>query len=310
MSSEPSLSSVSASRSSRSSIRPCTACTWPPIRSTCPPMPVIWPDSPSTVPDIASRDWVNWREVASAFWSTLAASAPKLTSARPLTAEISLSSWPVRCVSSATALSRRLNRLAADSMLCCSLPTLCCSLVSRSSCDPQRLHRLAHGVAHRLQLGQRRLDVLRDGAHVGPQRVQLGHRGDLGPEQLHVLGQRLGPLRRLLRGLVQVLAQLVQLGRHAGDLALAHLLDQPLEPFHPLPDVFQRAGVRPLVADVVLYRASEQLAHAIGGGRLVPANQDVIARLIHDASRRGDHPGAERARWQAAGTDRNSSSSQ
>jgi hypothetical protein len=119
--------------------------------------------------------------------------------------------------------------------------------------------------------------------------MQLGHRGDLGPEQLHVLGQRLGPLRRLLGALVQPPAQLIQLGRQAGHLAFAHLLHQPLEAFHPLPDVLQRAGVRPLVGELVLYRAGEQLAHAVGG-RLVPANQGVAARLIHDASRRGDRP--------------------
>ena len=83
---------------------------------------------------IAAIDWVSWRVVVSALWSTLAASAPKPTSARPLTAESSLSSWPVRCASSATALSSRLNRPAADSMLCCTLFTLWCSLVSRSSC--------------------------------------------------------------------------------------------------------------------------------------------------------------------------------
>jgi len=116
--------------------------------------------------------------------------------------------------------------------------------------------------------------------------MQLGHRRDLGPEQLHVLSQRLGPLRRLLRALVQAPGQLVQLCRHAGDLAFAHLLHQPLEAFHPLPDVLQGARVRPLVGELVLYGAGEQLAHAVGG-RLVPANQGVTARLIHDASREG-----------------------
>jgi hypothetical protein len=108
-----------------------------------------------------------------------------------------------------------------------------------------------------------------------------------------VLGQRLGPLRRLLRALVQALAQLVQLSRQPGDFALAYLLHEPFEPFHPLPDVLQGASVRPLVGDVVLYRASEQLAHAVSGSRLVAAKQDVGARLIHDASRKGEHPGGE-----------------
>jgi hypothetical protein len=106
-STEPSLSSVSASRSSSRSIRPCTTWTCPPSRSTCPPTPATLSARPSTVAVIAAIDWVSWRVVLSALWSTLAASAPKLTSARPLTAESSLSSWPVRCASSATALSSR-----------------------------------------------------------------------------------------------------------------------------------------------------------------------------------------------------------
>ena len=158
---------------------------------------------------------------------------------------------------------------------------------------PQRLHGLADGVAHRLQLRPGLLDVLRDGADVGPQRVQFGHRRDLRPEQLDVPGEGLGPLRRPLRGLVKVLGQAVQPGRHAGNLPLAHLLHQPLQPFHPLADVFKHVGVRPLVGDVVLYRAGEQLAHAIGGARLVSAKQDVVARLVHDAPSEGvAHPGA------------------
>jgi hypothetical protein len=53
----------------------------------------------------------------------------------------------------------------------------------------QRRHGLADGVADRLQLRQGVLDVLRDGAQVGPQRVQLGHRSYLGAEHLDVLGQ-------------------------------------------------------------------------------------------------------------------------
>src|SRR6185295_12727945 len=56
------------------------------------------------------------------------------------------------------------------------------------------------------------------------------------------------------------------------------LLDQPLEPFHPLPDVIDRARVRPLVGKLVLYRAGEQLAHAVGGGWLVSAKQDVVSQ--------------------------------
>src|SRR5207302_3798138 len=48
-----------------------------------------------------------------------------------------------------------------------------------------------------------------------------------------------------------------------------------------------------LVGKLVLYRASEQLAHAVGGGRLVSAKQDVVSRLIHDAPSEGvAHPGA------------------
>lgn len=35
-----------------------------------------------------------------------------------------------------------------------------------------------------------------------------------------------------------------------------------------------------------------QLAHAVGGGRLVSAKQDVVSRLIHDAPSEGvAHPG-------------------
>src|SRR5204863_8066965 len=89
-----------------------------------------------------------------------------------------------------------------------------------------------------------------------------------------------------------------QPGRHAGNLPLAYLLHQPLEPFHPLPDVLERARVRPLVGKLVLYRASEQLAHAVGGGRLVSAKQDVVSRLIHDAPSEGvAHPGALPFNW-------------
>src|SRR6185312_3518351 len=68
---------------------------------------------------------------------------------------------------------------------------------------------------------------------------------------------------------------------------LADLLDQPLEPLHPLPDVIDRARVRPLVGKLVLYRAGEQLAHAVGGGWLVSAKQDVVSRPIRDAPSEG-----------------------
>jgi hypothetical protein len=76
-------------------------------------------------------------------------------------------------------------------------------------------------------------------------------------EHLDVLGERLGPLRRPLGALLELPGQAVQLGRHAGNLPLADLLHQPLEPFHPLPDVIDRARVRPLVGKLVLYRAGE-----------------------------------------------------
>src|ERR1017187_7947144 len=117
-------SSSRSSLVSSRSIRPCTSWTWPPTPVTLAARPVTLAARPSTVAVIAS-----------ALWSTLAASVLKPTSARPLTAQISLSSWPVRCPSSATALSSRLNRAAAVSMLCCSLLMLCCSLDRRSSCD-------------------------------------------------------------------------------------------------------------------------------------------------------------------------------
>ena len=71
------------------------------------------------------------------------------------------------------------------------------------------------------------------------------------------------------RSLAQVLGQAVQPRRHAGDLPLAYLLHQPLEPFHSLADVFERVGVRPLVRDMVLDSAREQLTHAVGGTRLI-----------------------------------------
>ena len=86
---------------------------------------------------------------------------------------------------------------------------------------------------------------------------------------------------------LQLAGQLVEPGAQARDLPLAYLLGQPLQPFQPLADVFQRARVRALVRDVVLDGPREQLAHAVGGASLVPANQDVVARLIHDAPLRG-----------------------
>ena len=174
----------------------------------------------------------------------------------------------------------------------------------------QRLHGLADGVADRLQLRQGVLDVLRDGAQVGPERVQLGHRRHLGAQHLDVLGERLGPRRRPLGGLLEVPRQAVEPGRHAGNLPLAYLLHQPLEPLHPLPDILERARVRPLVGKLVLYRASEQLAHAVGGGRLVSAKQDVVSRLIHDAPSEGvAHPGGStvRSRWHRGPDNSNSS---
>jgi hypothetical protein len=89
-----------------------------------------------------------------------------------------------------------------------------------------------------------------------------------------------------------LVSRLPNLSPSPGNLLLADLLYQPLEPFHPLPDVIDRARVRPLVGELVLYRAGEQLAHAVGGGRLVSAKQDVVSRLIHDAPSEGvAHPG-------------------
>lgn len=102
-----------------------------------------------------------------------------------------------------------------------------------------------------------------------------------------MLGQRLSPARRPGRGLVEVTGQPVDPVGQARDLALTDLLDQPLEPLHPLADVLQRARVRPLVRYMVLDGPREQLAHAVGGTCLVSAKQDVVARLIHDAPSEG-----------------------
>jgi hypothetical protein len=41
---------------------------------------------------------------------------------------------------------------------------------------------------------------------------------------------------------------------------------------------------------VILNGTREQLSHAVGGTRLVPAKQDVVARLIHDAPSEGVCP--------------------
>jgi hypothetical protein len=38
-------------------------------------------------------------------------------------------------------------------------------------------------------------------------------------------------------------------------------------------DLLERASARPLVGDVVLYRAGEQFAHAVGGDRLFPRSR-------------------------------------
>jgi hypothetical protein len=49
---------------------------------------------------------------------------------------------------------------------------------------------------------------------------------------------------------------------------------------------------------LVLYRAGEQFAHAVGGGRLVSAKQDVVSRLIHDAPSEGvAHPVTVFVHW-------------
>ena len=89
------------------------------------------------------------------------------------------------------------------------------------------------------------------------------------------------------RGPVEVTGQPVEPDGQPRDLPLADLLDQPLEPFHPLADLLQRARVRPLVRDVVLNRPRQQLAHAVGGACLVSAKQEVVTRLIHDAPSEG-----------------------
>jgi hypothetical protein len=89
----------------------------------------------------------------------------------------------------------------------------------------QSLQGLAHGLGHRLQLRQGLLDVLREGAHVGRQRVQPGQRRHLRAEQLDVLGQHLGPARRSLRGPVEVTGQPVEPDGQPRDLPLADLLD-------------------------------------------------------------------------------------
>jgi hypothetical protein len=149
------------------------------------------------------------------------------------------------------------------------------------------VHDLAGPLTQLLQLGQRLLDVLRHGAHVRPQCGQLGQRRHLGAQQLDVLGQRLGPGRRPRRGRRQLPGQLVQPGVQAADLPVPDLLGQPLQPFQPLTDIIERTRVRPLVRHVVLNGAREQLAHAVSGASLVPAQQDVVARLIHDAPLRG-----------------------
>src|SRR5579863_6681934 len=79
----------------------------------------------------------------------------------------------------------------------------------------------------------------------------------------------------------------VEPGGQVRDLPLADLLDQPLEPFHPLPDILQGTRVRPGVRDMVLHGPRQQLAYAIGGTWPVSAQQDVVARLIHVAPPEG-----------------------
>src|ERR1035441_1633289 len=134
--------------------------------------------------------------------------------------------------------------------------------------------------------------MCRSGTDVRPPGVQFGDRRHLGPKQLDVLGQGLGPLGRPGRGFCHVAGQTVQPGGHTGDLPFADLLRQPLEPFYPLPDyplpdVLERVGVGLLISDMVLDGPGEQLAHAIGSAWLVTAKQDVVARLIHGAPSEG-----------------------
>ena len=59
----------------------------------------------------------------------------------------------------------------------------------------------------------------------------------------------------------------------------------------PQPDLLQRAGDRPLLDEVIVYRAREQLPHSVGGGMLPVVRgrgplagaqqQVVVARLVH-----------------------------
>ena len=183
------------------------------------------------------------------------------------------------------ALSRRLNRPAAVSMLCCSRTSLRCSSARRSSWAPERLLGLGEHVAGGLQAGQHLIDVLRHHTEVGPQRGKLGDRLDLGGERTEGFLERLRPGWRLLPRLGQLPQQSLGLRRElagqVGQLVPPDLLDQPLQPFQVLADLLQGARVRPLIRDVILDRAGEQLAHAVGGAGLAAAKHDVVSRLIH-----------------------------
>ena len=100
-------------------------------------------------------------------------------------------------------------------------------------------------------------------------------------DRLDVLGQALRPGRRADGDVVQAAVDGLQRAAQPAELALPDLSQQPLHAFEALTDLVQHRALGPLLVDVILCRAGEELAHPIGDSSLTACLEQGVVGVIH-----------------------------